>query len=285
MSKNNNNAKATQSQTERANSMAPSEHVGSLPSAVEAAKTNPDPTVTAQAPAPQNLEDLPIQPDEGNYVSGQNAQAGTPQSTPKENTSEVFNYRAAEDSEQDKKETNSSLEVSEYHNEGHPASAHAHIKTTNNTQEDELRRTEETMAKHATDLNGSTKQVRGNSPQVQNEISPKQVDESREVASRAGREISDRDSDINYGRAAKKQKEVLDGQKKQGFHIPLSPGEKKGALQYCNINGLEMWIPKGRYVQVPEDVRLLLSESLRIDVEAGEEFRLDQNPDKDEALR
>lgn len=69
--------------------------------------------------------------------------------------------------------------------------------------------------------------------------------------------------------------------------IPLGIGEKKNALAYIpvTINGYRTEIPKGQYVEVPQSIADILAESQQQTVDAGNEWKIDLDPEKEKQLR
>lgn len=68
--------------------------------------------------------------------------------------------------------------------------------------------------------------------------------------------------------------------------IPLGIGEKKNAMAYIpvTINGYRIEVPKGEYVNVPQSVADILAESQNQTVNAGNEWKIDLDEDKQKAL-
>lgn len=80
---------------------------------------------------------------------------------------------------------------------------------------------------------------------------------------------------------------ILDAQPKVNFIIPLSDGEKPGAYETVNINGIDGYkatIQKGVMVQIPLAVANLLAEKYRINMTVGEDIRVDRASDVVDAL-
>lgn len=67
-----------------------------------------------------------------------------------------------------------------------------------------------------------------------------------------------------------RMREVLEAQPKVRMIVPLESGEKLGAQEMVSINGYQVWVPKGRYVNVPEQIADMLSDYLQIPVEAAQ---------------
>jgi hypothetical protein len=62
---------------------------------------------------------------------------------------------------------------------------------------------------------------------------------------------------------AKLMKEKLEKEDRTTVFVPLSPGEKLGVTQSIVLNGYPMFVPKGKYVQVPITVKDILEEKLK----------------------
>lgn len=59
------------------------------------------------------------------------------------------------------------------------------------------------------------------------------------------------------------------------MYLPLEGSEKIGAIHPVQLNGFRMDIPKGVYVDVPEQVADILRDSFQQTESAGKAFRLD----------
>ena len=67
------------------------------------------------------------------------------------------------------------------------------------------------------------------------------------------------------------------------FMIPLMDGEKI-AHHDVWINGYKVTIPKGRMAIIPQSIANILMNTYKVQAEAGAEFRLDLNPDKQDKV-
>jgi len=65
--------------------------------------------------------------------------------------------------------------------------------------------------------------------------------------------------------------------------IPLN-GEKQGSFEDIFINGYHMKVPKGVMSIVPMSVAELVNNKYNVETTVGQEFRLDLNPTKHDAL-
>jgi len=79
-------------------------------------------------------------------------------------------------------------------------------------------------------------------------------------------------------------KKKLDAEPKVHFLIPLMEGEKPGSTKDVFINGAKYTIKKGVMTTVPESVSLQLAEHYKVGMEAGSDFRLDLNAEKQDRL-
>ena len=80
-----------------------------------------------------------------------------------------------------------------------------------------------------------------------------------------------------HGAKAARMKEMLEKQPKVRIMIPLEGGENpKDAQLPITINGYRFNVPKGKYVNVPEQVADMIAESYNQTEAAGRDFRLDQ---------
>lgn len=75
-------------------------------------------------------------------------------------------------------------------------------------------------------------------------------------------------------------KESLEKQPKVRMMIPLEGGEKIGVTIPVTINGHRVNVPKGVYVNVPEQIADMLMESFNQTELAGRDFRVDLRQDK-----
>lgn len=92
------------------------------------------------------------------------------------------------------------------------------------------------------------------------------------------------DDKVRYDKRAHRMKKVLDEQPKVKFAIPLAQGERKGAYETVQINGYKLTIMKGEMVDLPQQVVELLAEKYKIGLEAGQEFRVDADQNRADAL-
>lgn len=83
---------------------------------------------------------------------------------------------------------------------------------------------------------------------------------------------------------AERMKTHLAKQPKVTMYLPLEGKEKPGILYPVNLNGYRLNIPKGVYVDIPQQVADLLKESFLQTQEAGKEFRIDLDEKKSEKL-
>lgn len=77
---------------------------------------------------------------------------------------------------------------------------------------------------------------------------------------------------------------TLESEPKVHFMIPLAEGEKPGAVHDCFINGAKYTVKKGIMTQVPESIAALLANHYQVGMEAGQDFRVDLNANKQDAL-
>lgn len=61
------------------------------------------------------------------------------------------------------------------------------------------------------------------------------------------------------------------------MYIPLNQGEKAGQTHPVTLNGFRINVPKGVYVDVPQQVADVLKDSFQQTEDAGKAFRLDLN--------
>lgn len=83
-----------------------------------------------------------------------------------------------------------------------------------------------------------------------------------------------------YESKAARMKAHLAKQPTVQFLIPLSIGEKRGAIETWQANGYRLNILKGVLVEIPQQVAESLAESYQLTAEAGQEYSVDR-PSKD----
>jgi hypothetical protein len=87
---------------------------------------------------------------------------------------------------------------------------------------------------------------------------------------------------------AQKMKEHLEAQPKVSIMIPFEAGEspENGKLIpfHVNLNGYKQDYPRGQYIEVPKQIADLIKERLESEGKIGEQWRLDRDPKKMEAL-
>lgn len=79
-------------------------------------------------------------------------------------------------------------------------------------------------------------------------------------------------------------KKKLESQEQIHFMVPLSEGEKAGAVHECFINGYKISVPKGVMTKIPLAVAELLANTYKVGMTAGAEFRVDSDSKKQDAL-
>jgi len=79
----------------------------------------------------------------------------------------------------------------------------------------------------------------------------------------------------------KATEQQLEKSPKVSFIIPLGEGEAEGAFEIVNLNGYQLTIKKGEYVEIPKPIADILAAHYRINMTAGREYRLDGNRQKE----
>lgn len=79
-------------------------------------------------------------------------------------------------------------------------------------------------------------------------------------------------------------KQKLDKRPKVQFMVPLGLNEKPGAYEEVYINGYRYTIAKGKMVTIPDRVAELLANKYQIELEAGQESRIDRSERVADAL-
>jgi hypothetical protein len=91
--------------------------------------------------------------------------------------------------------------------------------------------------------------------------------------------------EADFNKTAGDMKALLDGQSKVRVLVPLESGEKLGEFLPVNINGYRLNVPKGVYVDVPQTVADIISESFNIyEQNSASELRADRNDEVSSAL-
>lgn len=83
---------------------------------------------------------------------------------------------------------------------------------------------------------------------------------------------------------AQATKKILDSEEQVHFMVPLSEGEKAGAVHDCFINGYKYSVPKGTMTIVPQSIASLLANYYKVNMEAGADSRVDLSTEKLNAL-
>lgn len=88
--------------------------------------------------------------------------------------------------------------------------------------------------------------------------------------------------------SARQMKEHLAKQPKVSIMIPFEAGENpeqgKKVPFHCNLNGYAMDIPRGVYVEVPQQIAEIIKERLESEGRIGRQWRIDQSQSKLDAL-
>ena len=81
---------------------------------------------------------------------------------------------------------------------------------------------------------------------------------------------------------AQRTKEKLSKQPLVRMYLPLEGKEKVGSIHPVTINGFRVNVPKGIYVDVPQQIADVLADSFKQTEDAGKAYRLDlNNPTKE----
>lgn len=117
--------------------------------------------------------------------------------------------------------------------------------------------------------------------EAEEEVAPKKAPKAKVTAPAETPKVNVADQAASDIRTTK---QILDAEEQVHFMVPLFEGEKPGAVHECFINGHKVAVKKGVMTMVPRSVAELLSEHYKINSEAGADFRLDLNADKQNAL-
>lgn len=79
-------------------------------------------------------------------------------------------------------------------------------------------------------------------------------------------------------------KKNLEKEPQVSIMIPLAQGEKQGATHDCYINGYKVTVKKGAMVSVPQSIANLIAQHYDIDMNGGNEFLLENDQEKANAL-
>jgi hypothetical protein len=90
---------------------------------------------------------------------------------------------------------------------------------------------------------------------------------------------------MRHKNKADAMKARLAKQPKVSIFVPLEGKEKvKQAFLPVTLNGYRLNVPKGVYVEVPQQIADIVMESLNQTEQAGQEYDLNKNPEKLDAL-
>ena len=117
------------------------------------------------------------------------------------------------------------------------------------------------------------------------EKAPPEKAEKAEAAGPSGTTVREGNHAIAaYNDNVAKTKEKLWKGPLTNFLIPLMPGEKVGAYEMVSINGYQLTIKKGAMVEIPVPVAKILAKHYQVEMEAGQEKRIDRGQDVVDAL-
>ena len=95
-------------------------------------------------------------------------------------------------------------------------------------------------------------------------------------------------ADRQLRRDAQEMKEALEVQPTVSIMIPFEAGESpengKKVPFHVNLNGYKKDYPRGEYIDVPRQIADIIKERLESEGKIGEQWRLDRDPKKMEAL-
>ena len=127
-----------------------------------------------------------------------------------------------------------------------------------------------------------------NSDAPTNEASNEESQEEKPPVATAAESQLQRQADRELKTDAQKMKAHLDAQPKVSIMIPFEVGEnrenEKKVKFHVNLNGYALDIPRGVYVDVPRQVAEIIKERLESEGKIGADWRIDQDPAKQEAL-
>lgn len=131
----------------------------------------------------------------------------------------------------------------------------------------------------------SSKASKTPEPEAKEPTQEAETEEVPEEEKPKARAVSQKDVGIEYKKMSNEMKKHLDSQPKVQFLVPLATGEKRGAEETVQINGYRMVIKKGTMVTIPQQVAEILADHYRIQMEAGQEYKISsKGSDVEEAL-
>lgn len=99
---------------------------------------------------------------------------------------------------------------------------------------------------------------------------------------------SQQKADRQLKKDAQKMKEHLAKQRKVSIMIPFDQGvnaeDAKHIPFHVNLNGYPMDLPRGQYIEVPEQVAEVIRERLESEGKIGQQWRIDRDEKKAQAL-
>lgn len=108
------------------------------------------------------------------------------------------------------------------------------------------------------------------------------------IISAAQEQVEEKKADRALRESARQMKEHLEKQPKVSIMIPFEAGENpengKKVPFHVNLNGYAMNIPRGVYVQVPQQVADVIKERLESEGKIGSQWRIDRDQNKLNAL-
>lgn len=108
------------------------------------------------------------------------------------------------------------------------------------------------------------------------------------VLSEAQERVEQSKADKALREGAREMKAALDKQPKVSIMIPFEAGENpeqgKKVPFHVNLNGYAMDLPRGQYIDVPQQVADIIKERLESEGKIGAQWRIDRDPNKSEAL-
>lgn len=110
------------------------------------------------------------------------------------------------------------------------------------------------------------------------------VTEAREIRISKVQNVTEAALKDQHRKEVRRWQAILDKQPKVLTMIPLMPGEKPDAVHEIGFNGCMMILPKGKMLAVPKVIGEMISESYRINSEIGQDYLIDNDPDKKAAL-
>lgn len=117
---------------------------------------------------------------------------------------------------------------------------------------------------------------------------PSSKDSNVEAKAKAAEPRLQQKADQELKHDAKRMKEHLEAQPKVMIMIPfdagVNPEQAKKIPFHLNLNGYAINLPRGQYIEVPQQVAEIIKERLESEGKIGQQWRVDMDAKRQEAL-